>query len=203
MANIITFHTKKNTKDKRGVSMCKKLNELCGKTPEELLSKCDELDKIPVNVERLVKKLGIALIPDTFNDIEKIHNDGEIWGLVLEQDDDVGIFYKSTVGDHKRRFTIAHELAHCCNDSDILKDGYIEYRKEMNSDIPREKAANIFAGELLIPRDSLEYAIQRLRKPSLRGLAELFEVSVQVMRARLEHLGLDYYDDDLEKMIYI
>ena len=201
MSKIIVYNGK-HTKDK-GVVMCKKLDELCGKTPEQLLMQCGENYKIPVDVDLLIKKLGIALIPDTFEEIEKAHDEGEIWGLVLESGDDVGIFYKSTVGDHKRRFTIAHELGHCCNDSEILRDGYIEYRKEMNSDIPREKMANVFAGELLMPRDSLEYAIQRLRKPSLKGLADLFEVSTQVMRARLEHLHIDYYDDDLEKMIYI
>lgn len=186
-----------------GDIMCKTLEKLKNKSAFELLNDSGQLYDIPVNLDSILEHYGVAKIPSEFDELEALEANkgkGEISGLVLSSGDNLGIFYKKTDSIHRKRFTIAHELAHCCLHTDSLKNGYIELRNPDYSD-ERELAADIFAGELLIPKQQLDYVMQRLIKPSLYGLAEIFQVSVNVMRARLEYLRISYFDDSIGKNI--
>ena len=98
---------------------------------------------------------------------------------------------------------MAHELGHyCIHYGQAIQGNYIEFRSNMNCGEKKEIEANTFAGDLLIPEQSLRNIINRLLKPTLQGLADIFDVSTSVMRARLELLMIPYYDDRLQKMIY-
>lgn len=178
--------------------MCVKLDELNGRTPKEILNITKQNNTIPIDLDHILENLGLFKIPTTFEDLErsgKFDNMGEISGLVLLNGNDIGIFYKETDSIHRKRFTIAHELAHCCLHGDILKSGYVEFRNSINSTDEREIAANTFAGELLIPKKQLLRVYKKLIVPSLKGLADIFEVSANVMRERLKCLELPFYDD--------
>ena len=58
-----------------------------------------------------------------------------------------------------------------------------------------EIEANIFAGELLIPKPLLLKKYKEFIIPSLKALSIIFGVSTNVMAARLDYLGLDYFKD--------
>ncbi len=201
MSNIIEFNKFRTQKKRKVIYMCDKLNELKDKTPIEILRQTKQLDNLPIDVDDILKRLGILKIPHTFEDLEKSGNfddKGEISGLVLLRGNDIGIFYKRTDTLHRKRFTIAHELGHCCIHGDMLKSGYIEFRSSMTSSDPREVAANTFAGELLIPTKQLLKIYNKLIIPSLSGLADIFEVSTNVMRERMRCLALPFYDDSMD-----
>lgn len=152
----------------------------------------------------------------------QIEKYGELCGLVLATKDDLNIFYKKYDVDltdnivvrsirNRTRFTLAHELAHCVLHADHLEKGYLEFRfdnkkmnVENNTNIQNkdkntydyiEYMANIYAGQLLIPEHKLKEVLGKLILPSLKSLSELFEVSSNVMRARLDYLKLNYLDD--------
>ena len=117
----------------------------------------------------------------------KIH----ILGAVVKNNDNAAIFYniEDKVSSHRCRFTIAHELAHCCLAHDS-GDVYIDYRTDGETLNEEEQAANAFAGELLIPEQVLRTTINGLVLPSVKSLWDIFDVSENVMRARLEYLRI-------------
>lgn len=190
---IKNFDTKESV-----IYMCDKLNKLKGKTANDILKMTGQKDIIPIDLDEILEKLEIYKISTTFEDLEQSGNfddKGEISGLVLVKKNDIGIFYKKTDSLHRKRFTIAHELAHCCKHGEMLQAGYVEFRGTMNSDNENEIEANVFAGELLIPKKQLNRVYKQLIVPSLVGLADIFEVSINVMRERLLYLGEPFFDD--------
>jgi Zn-dependent peptidase ImmA (M78 family) len=97
----------------------------------------------------------------------------------------------------RRRFTIAHECGHwvlhlgrgtgltvCCRPADIVD------RLGVDASHPaREREANAFASELLMP-EILVTEQARETKGNISALAERFDVSVPAMRLRVQTLGL-------------
>ena len=82
----------------------------------------------------------------------------------------------------RRRLTLAHELAH------RLIDGEGMSEKEV------EKAANLFAGAFLMPREHLMREVgkhrQALGYEELIGLKKLYRVSGAAVLVRLRHVGV-------------
>lgn len=177
--------------------MCKKLRELDDLTPEEILLISGE-KSYPVNMQTILKRLGIRNGPMDFSNVEAqipavIESRGSILGAVTIINDDVNIFYSEDSTDNRKRFTLAHELAHCCLNASSLRKGHIEFRFDERTSDPKELAANIFAGQLLIPEKPLRQMYDSLVIPAVDVMAHEFEVSIHVMKARLEHLGLGFY----------
>ena len=108
----------------------------------------------------------------------------------------MGIFYRASDSINRRRFTMAHEIAHCCLHTDTLTDKHIELRSSKTQNDPREYNANVFAGELLIPESSLKMIYEQLLVPSLSGLSVIFQVSTNVMAKRLDYLKMPYMKDE-------
>ena len=177
--------------------MCKKLKDLDGLTPEEILLLSD-IDSYPVDMSKVLNKLNIRTGAMDFSAIESripkvIKLRGSILGAVTIIGDDVNIFYRAGSTENRKRFTLAHELAHCCLNASSLKKGHIEFRFDENTQDKKELAANIFAGQLLIPEKQLRKLYDSLVLPALDVMAQEFQVSVHVMEARLKYLGLGYY----------
>ena len=177
--------------------MCAGLNAIKGLTPEEILSAYNK-NGVPVDIEGVIKSLNIKILSRDFKDIEEenkklIDEKGEILGAVVFNGDDVIIYYSNDSTENRIRFTLAHELAHCCLNADSLKNGHIEPRHDEESDDFDEYAANVFAGKLLIPKDKLNELYNSMIAPLSDVLAKEFGVSVKVMEARLEYLGMPYY----------
>lgn len=192
--NIIIF-----TKDKV-VYMCTILKKIKNKTPLELLEENSIKLKPPIDIALLLDKLGISSISKDFTEIEKKANcqNGEILGAAISVGENLAIFYKKSDTYHRKIFTIAHELGHCCKHTDNLKIAHIELRtshciEDCNEE--HECEANIFAGELLIPESVLLPIYNKFVLPSLKALSDIFNVSTTVMAARLDYLGLSYYKD--------
>lgn len=176
--------------------MNKKIEGLFGRTPDELLTECGLADRIPLDLSVLLNKIGISALPMDFKPLEEsealreyVANRGHILGALVCTDESAAIFYnKNDIRDgHRYRFTIAHEIAHCCLTGE---PNHIEFRHDSNSFDENERAANIFAGALLIPEKNLRMVIGDLFLPSVRTLADIFAVSENVMKARLSYLQI-------------
>lgn len=177
--------------------MCVILQNMRGKTPAQLLEENNISNVPPVNVSLLLKNLGIKEVSADFKNLERFYNvkDGDILGITFAQGDQLNIMYRYTDTLNRKRFTIAHELAHCCLNTDDLRDKHVEFRNKSMENDPREMNANIFAGELLIPYNSLIRVYNQLIVPALSSLATIFQVSTNVMAERLNYLGLVYEKD--------
>lgn len=169
------------------------LKSIQGLTAEGLLQEYGISFEPPINLNLLLERIGIVSIPMDFLEIERSSGIpiGAAHGLTFIDDEKVGIFYKEGDSENRCRFTIAHEIAHCCIHTSTLKNKHVELEK----DTVRELAADIFAGELLIPYASLKPIYDRFLVPSLDALATIFQVSTHVMAARLDHLKMAYYKD--------
>ncbi len=177
--------------------MCKILRDIQGKSPEELLSIYGIVNEPPINIDKLVSNIGISVIPMDFSIIEKQVdiNSGSILGAAIAQADNLNIFYRKNNTENRRRFTIAHELAHCCLHTNNLIDHHVEFRESDTFNKKEEREANIFAGKLLIPETALYNICNQLLVPSLDALTKIFKVSSTVMVARLEYLKMPYLKD--------
>ena len=195
-----TKETNKQTKGK--TNMCRVLRQLDGIKAEELVRDFKLYTSLPVNLNGILKRYGIPTFPSDFKDMEnfkhirdKVSVKGEILGAVTVDGDDVKIFYKEGESRHRQKFTIAHELAHCClNAQELMREGHIEFRTDIESlKDGQERQANIFAGELLIPRILIEAIYNKINIVDLTSISEIFDVSENVMKARLDYLGKAYY----------
>ncbi|NDO42556.1 ImmA/IrrE family metallo-endopeptidase [Thomasclavelia cocleata] len=208
---------------RRVKKMCPPLEEIKGLTANELLKKYGQYDSMPIDIKKILLDIKAVLVEDDLSFLENashvqenIKKYGELCGLVLATKEDLNIFYKKYPIDltndlevksvrNRTRFTLAHELAHCVLHAEHLEKGYLEFRfenKKINKDFRKrneyenlEYSANIYAGQLLVPEHKLKEVLNKLIMPSLKSLSELFAVSSNVMRARLDYLGLEYVVD--------
>lgn len=90
----------------------------------------------------------------------------------------------------RRRFTIAHEVAHFVLHRDLIGDGITEdalYRSGLSDTVERE--ANGLAAEILMPEHLVRAWVAK-GLTNATELANMFEVSRQAMEFRLSNLGL-------------
>ncbi|SIT32134.1 protein of unknown function [Thalassospira xiamenensis M-5 = DSM 17429] len=147
----------------------------------------------PVNIEQMIRDLGIELdkeaklSPEISGQIEMLENDT----------------YKiSANGDHhyyRRRFTMAHELAHYILHRDLIGRGLDDnqmYRSTVAGNFynPRvqpshEIEANQLAADLLVPGKVLR-KLWESGERNLEKLAKQFQVSKSAMEIRLKTLNL-------------
>ena len=203
MGNVIKFKRKdnesnldKNTGEKSDI-MCKILRNLSGRKAEEILELYADAYSLPIDIEKIVKDMGIKIEDIDFTELEKKHElpIGCILGATIADGEDVIILNRKNSSRNRKRFTIAHEIAHCCLHTDSLMEQHVEFRRENSDADPKEHLANIFAGELLIPEKQLKGIYSQLLLPKLSTLVEIFKVSSSVMAARLDYLNLAYYKD--------
>lgn len=200
MGNIVDFC---NYLPRREVIiMCKILKKIHNMGPDELLKQYDISTEPPIDITTLLKEIGIATIKKDFTEIEEVLGvkRGAILGAAFSNNDKLGIFYKESDSILSQKFTIAHELAHCCLHCCDFEAAHIEYRLNCGLDISyadeeKEREANIFAERLLIPKDKLEEIYNKMIIPSLKQLSVIFKVAPFVMAARLDNLDLPYYKD--------
>ena len=205
MSEKYVFFLDFKNEEKGRISMSKILDEIRGLEAEALLRHYNVDLTPPIDLSELARKIGISIYAFDFSELEEKHNipKGEIIGAAISQDESVNVFYASQSTRNRSRFTIAHELGHACLHTEDFELSHIELRTESQTD-ERERKADIFAGELLIPAASLNDVISMLIQPKLTALANIFEVSVNVMRARLVHLGkLSLVVDDAPKAIQV
>ena len=195
----IFYYINNNLYQKKGGIMCVILEKIQGKSPEELLQEYGISPIPPINVSLLLQRIGIREVPMDFSEIEDICkiNRGDVLGIIYAKSDSLTILYKATDTLNRKRFTLAHEIAHCCLNADTLKETHIELRSVQTATTPKEINANIFAGALLIPKSSIERVhSQFIGVPDINDLAKIFNVSTTVMAARLRYLNLPFMSDN-------
>ena len=183
--------------------MNESLQNVYMKTAEQILRENNISLEPPIDLDGLVKKLGIRVKEHDFSAVES-HTGFEkdsILGATLLIDGEVFILhkkYEEKRNNHGKRFTIAHELGHCALHAENLAMNHLELRNDAyNKDDERERSASAFAGKLLIPDESLKNICKRLIIPSLSTLAKIFDVSIGVMRERLNDTDVMYLDDTI------
>ena len=142
----------------------------------------------PVQTIPIAEALGLSCYrasgwPDTTSGM--IVRDAERGG-----DSGFAIYVNAEHSKVRRRFTIAHEIAHFVLHRDLIGDGITEdalYRSGLSDAVERE--ANGLAAEILMPRHLIREAFNNGNR-SPEALAAEFEVSLQAMEYRLRNLGL-------------
>lgn len=92
------------------------------------------------------------------------------------------IVLKKSLNDKRKRFTIAHELGHFYMPwhSELMFGCDIKEMDLKNDYIPREKEANLFAAELLMPTKEFSNCFTgKISYAMVSNLAKLFDVSFQ------------------------
>lgn len=152
------------------------------------------LNKAPVDIEKIVKRLGIDLIQKDFKKAMS--------GAAIVDADERIISINRKEPLNRKRFTIAHELGH------IL----LHYDQELNVDLEpirlnrdeksttgeswREIEANYFAACLLMPTELVRRYYSIFLKQCddedvvLESMSQKFQVSIQAMSIRLSKLGI-------------
>ncbi len=148
-------------------------------SPEALVTRILKAEPnlpVPVPIHELCEKLGILRIEDL--DTKEFEG-----GLVTDAKRSEGTILAKRAGEPRRRFTIAHELAHflmahhvpdqpgrfTCKSSDLLR----VTAKEGDRRQRREVEANRFATLLLMPPHLLRAAMAAFREPNLQHVLTL------------------------------
>ena len=141
----------------------------------------------PVDVLGIAEALGLNVWEDDINPFSgKITRD-----LLHGGTSGYSVIVNSIESQPRKRFTIAHEIAHFVLHADELLKGDIEetlYRGGLSDRM--EVQANKFAAEILMPLLLIERLIEQ-GKTSIEELAYALEVSKSAMAIRL---GASYAD---------
>lgn len=142
-------------------------------------------------------------------DILYVQNvDDAVSGAIYYQNDRLKVVINATKPQVRQNFTLAHEFGHYVLHRDWLdehkEDGLVDFAEYVDGgsplfrrDVPvlsdeaaivREREANNFAAELLMPEDKLRELWDI--NPDIERAAEIFRVSKIAMAIRLERLGL-------------
>ena len=162
-------------------------------SPQKILQKAKELniELYPIDIENVAKKIfNIEIRRENLGKaasgfLERIN---KTWYIYVNE-------YESVV---RQRFTIAHELGHfILHKKDYINKTTIEYDQiffRKNELTQKEKEANDFAGEILMPKENVYQAIKD-GKNTVNKLAEFFQVSSSAARYRAFKLNLisSYY----------
>lgn len=153
---------------------------------------------IPVDPARLATALGIEI------KYERLSQD--VSGALMRKGEKAVIAVNSEHSANRRTFTLAHEIGHFFlhQDDPVFLDKVVMHRNAVSSrgDDIKEIQANQFAASLLMPRDVLESAYEKLlettnvRHEIVERLARQFSVSKHAMELRLVNLALIAVDDD-------
>lgn len=112
------------------------------------------------------------------------HFPDNLSGMIKREDGEYKIYVNAQHAVTRRRFTIAHELAHYILHKDLIEDGIVDdalYRSGLGSNVETE--ANKLATDILMPWHLLKRP--EYEKLSVFDLAKKFWVSEAAMSIRL------------------
>jgi Zn-dependent peptidase ImmA (M78 family) len=145
------------------------------------------LFSVPVDPVILAHREGIKVFNAVFSD-------SGISGMVAKRGSDVTFYISQNEVPYRKRFTIAHELAHhflhLISDGEFV-DTQVDLFRDSESAPGNQQAeieANRFAAALLMPADLVREAYKTTR--DVAALAREFNVSEEAMGIRLARLGL-------------
>lgn len=140
---------------------------------------------IPINVKSIAEAAGLNVIE---KDI--IDGDQSISGKFSLEENRPTITLKSNEFKPRQRFTLAHELGHYfMGHGASIDDNKSIYRNKPDSYDWREREANAFAAEVLMPKMVINFLIEDKDITTVEELAKLLNVSESAMRYRLKNVG--------------
>lgn len=132
---------------------------------------------LPLNPIEIANKMGIKVYSSPSLGSLGGYYDAEKNIIVINSEDPIA----------RQRFSVAHELGHCAlGHGSSPRDNSKEYNQR--SYVPKEYEANLFAAELLMPKDAVRVMVEQ-RNLTFLKLCEVFGVSQSAMQIRLEKLG--------------
>lgn len=157
---------------------------------------CDthHIDNYPVNIVSLCASHGITVFEE--------YLPPNVSGFIVVQKENFAKYGTNRVivvnfadSANRRRFTIAHELAHYLLHS---KDDQVFAHRDAGQNGGIENEANIFASNILMPEELVKKAlsqiddIARIAPPSLKAnyISLNFAVSIPAAKVRLSQLGI-------------
>jgi Zn-dependent peptidase ImmA (M78 family) len=150
--------------------------------------------EITQKVQAIIEKLGVEQAPVPVEDAAKLLNiqiveydkfANNFSGTLVKGQNITVLGINPTHSQVRRRFTIAHEIGHYLLGHDIRD--VLEENLERPPNLERE--ANMFAGELLMPKEFLKKDI-KTGITKVPDLAKKYNVSEQAMTIRLLETNL-------------
>lgn len=144
------------------------------------------LHEAPVDVVAMAHALGLTV--DMASDMPP-----DLSGRILRRPDDPQGYHIEINRAHspnRKRFTLAHEIAHYLLHRELIGDGVEDsalYRSRLSDQTEIE--ANTMAANILMPPD-LVRRVYRAGLKWIAGLSAAFQVSEEAMRIRLKQLRL-------------
>jgi len=149
-----------------------------------------ELFSVPVNPVTLAERMGVSVFDAAFGQ-------DAISGMLRKD----GGRFQILVNEHhpplRKRYTVAHEIAHLCLHSDEI-ESFVDpeinlFRSKTETDQPEDRAietqANMFAAALLTPDVFVREAAKETT--DIGKLAAKFRVSRHAMGIRLNNLDVE------------
>lgn len=145
-----------------------------------------------IDIIKLAREEGVSV-----QAVDGIEN----YDAKLEHDSEEKNFSITTNIQHpmsRIRFSVAHELAHyLLHRNDVVKSGKIHRGNSFEYDPQKEREANNFASEILMPQEVLHdlldeggVGLNQVVPPKLfNEIADRLQVSKQALAIRLENLG--------------
>lgn len=161
---------------------------------EQLKIVRDHQHRAPVETVKIAEALGLTVYKAKQWDREAVS------GMIIADSERGGasgcaIFVNAKHPETRRRFTIAHEIAHYILHREYIGDGIYDdglYRSNLQSHF--ETAANQLAARILMPAHLLKRDAAQLGYVSneykIDTLSEMYNVSRESMTYRLTNLGL-------------
>jgi Zn-dependent peptidase ImmA (M78 family) len=163
---------------------------------QELADKITINESFPIDLDKICNLFQINLIKKTVEGLS---------GAAIVEGAAKTILVNNSEPETRQRFTISHELGHLL----LHKNENLNY-----SQVPvvlfrestatafqdwKEREANCFAANLLMPTKAIQVRIQELfqteaiHEDVVEKLSNEFQVSVQAMSIRLSQLGFTFY----------
>lgn len=137
----------------------------------------------PVDLNGMARAMGLEVV-------NSVNLPDDVLGKIERSGDHYRITINATHAPRRRRFTLAHEIAHFVMHRSLIGDGITDagmYRSSLSNAI--ESQANRFAADLLMPAPLVRRAF-REGALSYAGMADRFNVSMESAKIRMKDLGL-------------
>ena len=150
-----------------------------------------EIDKIVAGHQKISPVPVISIAKDMRMRVFRVNGGwtDDISGSITKENDAYIIHVNASHPETRRRFTIAHEIAHFVLHRELIGNGIEDdamYRSLLSN--RREREANEYASELLMPWNLINIAIEGGAN-TIKDLATEFNVSKYAMSIRL---GIPY-----------
>ncbi|WP_417585373.1 ImmA/IrrE family metallo-endopeptidase [Pelagibacterium sp.] len=163
------------------------MSEIANKSSLEIMDAKAALDaywdgSLPIDPAKLARRAGASVVADPRMREKDLSGSFDLTAsgpLITVNPSDAKV---------RQRFTVAHELGHM-----FLKHGAAfrdNARNYTSAALLKEREANNFAAELLMPAEVLQWLIQKKDLTSITALAQALNVSGAAMEYRLKNLGL-------------